>query len=197
MRIIGLCGGSGAGKGQVCRAFEQLGIPSVDTDAVSRTVMKKGNECYREVVEAFGKSILDENGEIIRKKLASVIFNDAQKKRILEEITHKHIINFTLERIAEFENKGIEYAIVDAPLLFESGLDRICYKTIAVVADEEIRIRRIMERDNITREFAVSRIMNQISSDELVNKCDYVIYNNSDLDALGEAVRRIAHEIKI
>ena len=65
MKIIGLCGGSGAGKGEVCRLFEKYGIPSVDTDAVSRTVMKKGEDCYNEVVQAFGNEILDENGEII------------------------------------------------------------------------------------------------------------------------------------
>ena len=77
MKIIGLCGGSGAGKGEVCRLFAKYGIPAVDTDAVSRIVMKKGEDCYNEVVQAFGKTILDENGEIIRRSLAAIIYDDA------------------------------------------------------------------------------------------------------------------------
>lgn len=197
MKIIGLCGGSGAGKGEVCRIFEKHGIPSVDTDAVSRLVMEKGMKCYTEVVEAFGNDILDIQGRIIRKKLAAVIYENTDKKKLLESITHKHIIASTLEKIKDFENQGYKYAIVDAPLLFESGMDKMCYKTVAVISDEENRIRRIMMRDGITREFAVSRIRVQISNDELKEKCDYVIYNNSDLDGLENAVRKTADEIKI
>lgn len=197
MKMIGLCGGSGAGKGEVCRLFKKHGIPSVDTDALSRLVMQKGHECYTETVQAFGNEILDDKGEIIRKKLAAIIYRDNDKKRLLEAITHKHIITATLEKIAEFEKAGFEYAIIDAPLLFESTMNKMCHKTIAVISDEENRIRRIMARDNITREFAISRIRVQMSAEELEKRCDYVIYNNYDLDELENAVGKTADEIKI
>lgn len=196
MKILGLCGGSGAGKGEVCRLFEKYGIPSVDTDAVSRIVMKKGQPCYDEVTAEFGSDILDENGEILRKKLAAVIYADSQKKQLLESITHRHIINYSMRLFGEFEKKGFEYAIADAPLLFESGMDKICFKTIAVISDTENRVRRIMARDNISREFALSRIRVQISDDELKKRCDYIIYNNHDFDTLDENVRKTADEIK-
>lgn len=196
MKIIGLCGGSGAGKGEVCRLFEKYGIPSVDTDAVSRVVMKKGQKCYDEVRAEFGNEILDENGEIIRRKLAEVIYADAAKKRVLEGITHRHIIEYSMRLFEEFEKKGFEFAIADAPLLFESGMDKICFKTVAVIADEESRVRRITERDNISREFALNRIHVQISDDELKKKCDYIIDNNYDFETLEKNVRMTADEIK-
>lgn len=196
MKIIGLCGGSGAGKGEVCRLFEKYGIPSVDTDAVSRIVMKKGQKCYDEVTANFGSEIIDENGEIIRRKLAEVIYADAVKKRVLEGITHRHIIEYSMRLFDEFEKKGFEFAIADAPLLFESGMDKICFKTVAVIADEENRVRRITARDNISREFALNRIRVQISDDELKKKCDYIIYNNSDFETLEKNVRMTADEIK-
>ena len=196
MKIIGLCGGSGAGKGEVCRLFEKYGIPSVDTDAVSRTVMKKGEDCYNEVVQAFGNEILDENGEIIRRKLAAIIYEDAEKKHTLEKISHRHIIQYSMKLFEDFEKNGFDYAIADAPLLFESGMDKICYKTVAVVADEDIRVKRIMMRDSISREFALNRIRVQISADELKKRCDFVIYNNTTLEELDEAVRKTAYEIR-
>ncbi len=197
MRIIGLCGGSGAGKGEVCRLFEKYSIPCVDTDAVSRAVMQKDHPCYNEVVGAFGQDILDENGDILRKKLASIIYADKEKKEILERITHRHIINACLEKFKDFEKQGYEYAIADAPLLFESGMDKMCHKTVAVIADEEIRINRIICRDNITRDFAIERIKSQLSREELEKRCDFIIYNNSDLTELEKAVRKTANEIKI
>lgn len=197
MRIIGLCGGSGAGKGEVCRLFLKYGIPSVDTDAVSRIVMQKGQKCYDEVIAAFGSEILDENGEIIRKKLASIIYGDTVKKCMLEKITHRHIIGHTMERFAEFEKQGYEYAIADAPLLFESGMNQICYKTMAVISDEENRVRRIIERDHISREFALNRIRVQLNDEELKRKCDYIIYNNTTFEELDEIVKKTAAQIKI
>ena len=95
-----------------------------------------------------------------------------------------------------FENNGFEYAIADAPLLFESGMDKICYKTVAVVADEDIRANRIMARDGISREFALNRIRVQMSAEELKKRCDFVIYNNTTLDELDDAVRKTAYEIR-
>lgn len=196
-KIIGLCGGSGAGKGTVCEIFLRYGIPSVDTDAVSKKLMQKGFKCYEEVADAFGSRILDENGDIIRKKLAEYIYSDTSMKKRLEEITHRHIIGYTLERFDEFYKDGAEYVIADAPLLFESGMDKICYKTVGVIADEEIRIGRIMQRDNITREFAEKRIKAQLTSEELKNRCDIIIENNSDLEQLEKNVRAAINEIKI
>ena len=195
-KIIGLCGGSGAGKGEVCRLFDKYGIPSVDTDVVSKIVMQKGHKCYDEVVEAFGNDILDENGEIIRKKLASYIYSDIKKKKMLETITHRHIIDYTLKKFDKLFEEGYEYVMVDAPMLFESGMDKICHKTVAVIADENLRIERIMSRDNITREFALSRIHAQHTSEELKSLCDIIIYNDSDLFQLDLNVRKAINEIK-
>jgi len=195
-KIIGLCGGSGAGKGTVCQIFLKYGIPSVDMDAVSRKLMQKGFKCYDEVVEAFGNDILDQNGDIIRKKLASYIYSDPGAKKLLEEITHRHIISYTLERFDEFYKNGCEYVIADAPMLFESGMDKLCYKTVGVIADENIRIKRIMQRDGITFEFAQSRIKAQLSAYELEKRCDIIIRNDSDIEQLEKNVRKATDEIK-
>ena len=190
-KIIGLCGGSGAGKGTVCEIFLKYGIPSVDTDAVSRKIMQKGFECYDEVVAAFGTDILDENGDIIRKKLASYIYSDSDAKKTLERITHRHIIAYTMERFDEFFKSGCEYVIADAPMLFESGMDKMCFKTVGVIADENIRIERIMKRDGITREFAQNRIKVQLSAKELEKRCNVIIRNDSDLEQLEKNVKAV------
>lgn len=196
-KIIGLCGGSGAGKGTVCEIFLKYGIPSVDTDAVSRKIMQRGFDCYNEVVEAFGTNILDESGDIMRKSLAAIIYSDPEAKRKLELITHRHIIAYTLERFDEFYKNGCKYVIADAPMLFESGLDKICHKTVGVIADENVRIERIMKRDGITREFAQSRIRAQLSAEELEKRCDMIIRNDSDIEQLEKNVRKVIDEINI
>ena len=180
MKIIGLTGGSGAGKGEVCKAFLSFGIESVDTDKISREVTKKGKDCLRELAENFSGEILTDYGELDRKKLAEIAFSSKENLALLNKITHKHILNECKRIILDMEKAGRKAVIIDAPLLFESGFDKDCDIIISVIADLDKRTERIIKRDNITSEQAEIRIKNQKSDDFFIANSDYIIYNNND-----------------
>ena len=198
MKVIGLCGGSGSGKGVVSALFAELGIPSIDTDAVYHELTSCDTECLRALADAFGKEIITENGSLNRRVLADIVFNSErseENRALLNEISHRHILAETRNRLSRLEESGARAAIVDAPLLFESGFDRECNLIIAVTADEEARLCRIMRRDGITRERALERVRTQICDSELSRRADFVIVNDGDLANLRERVENIAEKI--
>ena len=198
MTIIGLCGGSGAGKGIVAKKFALYGIPSIDADAVYRDISVAGSPLLEELKLAFGKSIITSEGELDRRALASLVFSEAgriERLPILNRITHKAVIEETERRISDLAEKGLSAVIFDAPQLFESGFNARCDKIISVIADKEIRLSRIMNRDSITRERALSRIESQLSDEFFCKNSDFIIVNNGDVEQLGTAVAEIAEKI--
>ena len=180
MKIIGLTGGSGAGKGEVCKAFLNYGIESIDTDKVYRYVTKKGGRCLNELVENFSGGILTEDGELDRKKLAEIVFNSEEKLKLLNKISHRHILEECQNWIQDRAKANCKAVIIDAPLLFESGFDKTCDVIISVLADIDRRIERIIKRDNLTESQAMLRIKNQKEDKFFIERSDYVIYNNGD-----------------
>lgn len=191
MKIIGLCGGSGSGKGIVCNLFSEYSIASIDTDFVYRKMTEGDSECMRALRVAFGDEIVHDDGSLDRKAVRALVFSgkNAEKNReTLNKITHKFILDET-RRIIECERiRGAVAVIVDAPLLYESGFDSECDVTVAVIADEDIRVSRIVLRDGISEDDARKRIRGQIASDELVRRSDYVVYNNDGLDSLRDQI---------
>ena len=188
MKIIGVCGGSGSGKGSLCRIFYDLGVPSVDTDAVYHELISGDTPCTRELVSEFGPQIL-KNGAVDRAVLGKIVFSDENKRLKLNSIAHKHVLLETSLILEGFRKEGYSYAIVDAPLLFESGFDSKCDFTVGVLADRETRISRITSRDNIVRENAIKRIDSQISDELLSVKCDFTVRNDGSLADLEREAR--------
>lgn len=198
MKVIGLCGGSGSGKGMVSEIFSVFGIPSIDTDKVYHELTSKPSECLTALTNEFGEGILDSEGALNRKALSELVFGDgvcASRRKTLNSITHKYVLDRTREILANYEALGAKAAIVDAPLLFESGFDKECDIIIAVIADMNIRIDRIMLRDDISETKATLRVKTQLPDDYLISRSDYVINNSTSLDALEEAVSDIANKI--
>ena len=197
MTIIGLCGGSGSGKGTVARFFDEYGIPSIDADAVYRDITKPGADLVRKLGLTFGGSVIDENGGLNRVELSKIVFDPANKQLLdkLNKITHEFIIEETMVRIETFELEGVEFVVFDAPLLFESGFDKKCDIIISVLADKDIRVERIIARDNITADKAKARIASQLSDEFLIERSDYVIYNNGSEQELMAEVASIANKI--
>lgn len=197
MITIGLTGRSGSGKGCVCIEFEKHGIPSLDTDAVSRIVYEPSQACYDEIVAYFGKEILLENGTIHRKKLFNVAFSSEEKYKALNSIAHRHILDYCRKWLAEKEMMGANAAVIDAPMLFESGFDSECDLTIAVISTDEMRIKRLKERDGIDAENAKKRLTKQKSDEYYIEKCDFSIYNDRDgLDNLSNSINEIINILK-
>jgi dephospho-CoA kinase len=188
MKIIGLTGGSGAGKGEVCKIFAAYGFESIDTDKISREITRKGGECLEELVLHFSDIILDDNGELDRKKLADIAFASKDKLELLNKITHAHILGECRSRIKNMQEAGKYAVIIDAPVLFESGFNKECDVIISVIAETSVRLERIIKRDNLTAEQAVRRIKNQNDDDFFTANSDYIIYNNGEIENINRQI---------
>ncbi|MBQ7897709.1 MAG: dephospho-CoA kinase [Clostridia bacterium] len=188
MKIIGVSGQSGAGKTTALEVLRSRGAYVIDCDKVSREVMEKNTPCTKELISVFGDSIASEDGEIYRKKLGEIVFSDKEKLQTLTEITHRYIKKRIFELLDGAKEEGERFAVIDAPLLFESGLDKICDVTLAVTAPKEERIERIIKRDGITRILAEKRISSQLSENELIKRSHAVIVNDKGLLELEEKV---------
>lgn len=199
LKVVGLCGGSGSGKSTVCSVFEQHGVPTIDTDAIYHELTSHDSECLRELVLAFGDEIV-RDGALHRPTLAAIVFAKNADKSLrdkLNKITHKHVLDEVRRRLAELESLGALLTVVDVPLLFESGFDKECDAVIAVVADTDVRVERIIARDSITREHALARISAQYANEWLVAHADHVIDNNTTTDELAKQICEIINKILI
>ena len=191
MKVIGLCGQSGSGKGLVCAFFNELNIKCIDTDKIYHDIISTDSECTRELITVFGDTIYANPG-INRKELAKLAFSSEKKLKKLNAITHKHILENVRVQIDKIKGEQLyDGIIIDAPLLFESGFDVECEATIAVIANDDIKISRIIKRDAITYDMALKRISSQISDSSLKNKCTYVINNNSTTIELKKKVEEL------
>lgn len=197
---VGLTGPTGAGKGEVGKLFARNGITCIDTDKISRKVCEKGKPCLIELARNFGDAIINDDGTLNRKKLADIVFLAEDKKdrtALLNKITHKYIIAEIMTQLNTCEERVEPCAVIDAPLLFEAGLEDDCDYIIAVLADTETRIQRIIKRDNITRELACERVSTQKSDKFFIDNCDRIIYNNGDEHALEAIVLPIIEKLKL
>lgn len=195
---IGLCGGSGSGKGEVGSVFKSCGISVIDTDGVYHKLTSGYGACMRALEDEFGSPIVNADGSLNRIKLGDIVFadgNDHKLKR-LNEITHKHITMKTDELIESCEKSNEKIVVIDAPLLFESGFNKMCDIIICVISDIDHRIGRIINRDKITREKAETRISKQLSDEFLIKHSDYIIRNNSEIISLREQTMEIIAEIQ-
>ncbi|MGN0136172.1 dephospho-CoA kinase [Anaerotignum sp.] len=182
MKVIGLTGGTGSGKSVVSKSLAEAGTVIIDADQIAHEIILKGEPAYQEIIAYYGTEILDENGNIIRKKLGEIVFHDGEKLAFLNQCTHKYICAEVDRQIAAAKEAGTATAIVlDAPLLLEAGLDKVCDVIWVVYADPEVRAQRVMERDHVTYELAKARIANQKSWEEYKQAADTVIDNSKDL----------------
>lgn len=191
MKIIGLTGQTGAGKSTVAAWLQAHGTVCIDADRVSRAVTKPGTAAFKEVIAAFGKEMLSADGTLNRRALGSLVFADEVKRKQLESILFPHIITDIRRQLERAENNGAAVAVLDAPTLFESGLDKICTRTVGVVADENRRYDRIVARDGLTADAAKARMNAQKSEAFFRTHCDAIIENNGDREALEQRIREV------
>lgn len=184
-RILGVCGLSGAGKSYVCSILEEKGAVIIDTDQIARALTRPGAPVLTRLSQTFGADIINEDGSLNRRLLAERAFETKEKSALLSAITHPEIIEITRERAKEIVNGG-KTAVIDAPLLFSAGLDKICDQTIKVTAPEEIRRRRITDRDRLSEEEAEKRMSVQSTEDVLSEKADMIIKNYPPYDPLDQ-----------
>jgi dephospho-CoA kinase len=189
LRIIGVTGCIGSGKSTVSKILKDLNAVVIDYDVVGRAVTARGGKAYVELVTYFGDEIIDANDDLDRKKLADIVFNDRVKLEALNTITHKHITNKVVESIKNLEAEGeVDIVVLDCPLPVKKGFLDLAEEIWVVSADLETRIKRIMERSNLTREEAHARINSQKTDEEYRKIADVVIENNGTVEELEKKV---------
>lgn len=192
MLIVGLTGSTGCGKGYVSKILKNENIPCLDTDIVCRLVYQKGQPCYNELVDTFGDGILAFDGEIDRSALFNVTFPYPDKYKLLNEIAFRHILDYTNNWLSQNKTQGIDVSVIDAPMLFESGFNKMCDKTVAVIADRETQISRVIKRDGIDEKKASERLEKQKDNSFYIENCDFVIDNS---ESNGDNVKADAIEL--
>lgn len=196
MKIIGLTGGIGSGKSTVTDYLIARGFPVLDADKIAREIVLPGSEMLIQLTSVFGKSILMQDGSLDRKKLGDIVFSDPEKKKTLDGLMHTRILELIHDRILEYREETVHKLIfIDAPLLFETGLDRSVSETWVIDVDEETRIKRIMERDGLKREDIAMRISNQMTRDEKNKRADVILDNTGNQEALYQQIEQLLQKI--
>ena len=192
MLKIGLTGGIGSGKSIVGRAFEMMGIPIYVADNEAKRLMVSDAELQNLLVSRFGDQIYDSNFNLNRKLLAEIVFNDSEALKDINSIVHPAVRKDFI-RWCE-QHSQTPYVIQESAIIFDSGLYKNFDKIITVVAEDEIRIQRVMERDSISRELIVERMRSQLPESVRIEKADFVIYNNTEL--ILPQIERIDKQIR-
>jgi dephospho-CoA kinase len=189
--VVGLTGGIACGKTTVAQMFGDLGIPVIDADELAREVVEPGTPGLQRVVEEFGRSVLDREGRLDRKKVGDMVFNDKEARERLNAILHPLISAAGAERLQAHQGDLVPYLMYEAALLVETGSYKAFSALVVVSADEALQRLRLIARDGHTVAEANARISSQLPLARKIAVADYVVTNNGDLEATREQVRDV------
>jgi dephospho-CoA kinase len=202
LRIIGITGGIGSGKSTVASILSSLGAVIIDADKISTEVVRKGEPALMEIVDNFGSEILNNSKDLNREKLAQIVFNDNIKLDILNNITHKYIAYRIAEDIKNWKDEQqnaikSQILVIDAAIPLEHGFIDSVEKIWVIFADEEVRIKRVMKRNNSSYEDVQARINSQMKYDDYFKLADLIIYNNLGVEELRFDVKNKFVQLQI
>ena len=180
--VIGLTGKTGAGKSTIAEKLKKLSCYIIDGDVLARKVTEKGSDALKELADAFGYDIIDSDGELKRNLLAQRAFSDKEGTETLNRITHPHITALFKNEIQRAAELGYTVAVIDAAALLESECRKLCQKIVVVTAPVDIRLQRILRRDGISLEQAMTRINAQKSDEYYFSNADIIIRNYPPYD---------------
>ncbi|MBY8913192.1 dephospho-CoA kinase [Bacillus sp. YC2] len=180
--VIGLTGGIASGKSTVARMLIERGITVIDADIIAKQAVEKGMPAYGQIIDAFGEGILLENGELDRRKLGSIVFTDEQKRLALNKIVHPAVRAEMMKQRDEAVSRHEPFVVLDIPLLYESKLEYLVDKVIVVTVTAETQLKRLMERNSLTEEEALSRITSQMPLADKTKRADIVIDNSGSVE---------------
>ncbi len=192
-RVIGITGGIASGKSNVCQVVSDLGYPVISSDKISMDLSKKDGPMYKAIVNKFGSEYLDESGEIDRKKLGRLIFNNSAAKLVLNQATHPIIVEEIKRQIKELP-EGLIF--VEIPLLYEAKLEYLCDKIICVFLNKKQQVIRLMEREGIDEDYALAKIHSQMDLYMKKELADYVINSQGAFEETREQVINLIQSIQ-
>ncbi len=197
MLLIGLTGGLATGKSTVARLFQDCGAIIIDADALARQVVQPGKPAWRDIVRSFGKQILQPDRTLNRPALAHIVFRDRRKLCTLNSIIHPRVAREQARRMRALARQDPKAVMIyDVPLLFEAGVDKRVDRIIVVVADRKTQIRRLQQRNRLTKAEALRRIRNQMSLAQKVKRADYVLDGTLPLSQLKRVVKDLYAQLR-
>lgn len=195
---LGLTGNIASGKSTVAKMFEFLGCYTIDADEISKIVMKKGEDAYESVVKHFGETILDKNGEIDRKRLKEIVFNDPKKRTLLESIVHPAILSYEKKIVGKIKGKDDKAVIItQAALIVEKDSYHRFDAVIVIYVDKETQIKRLLQREDIHYDLAIKIIDAQMPIEKKLLYADFIIDNSRTIEFTFSEVKRIFEAVKI
>ena len=192
VKLIGLTGQSGAGKSTAAELFKQSGITVIDADALVAKIYESSPACLKAVAASFGQDVINPDGSLNRRLLAKRAFATKENTALLGAIVHPFVIAETLRILKTLSGT----AVFDAPQLFESNMDAVCDIIVSVTANEDVRLSRILGRDNVTEEQARDRIRAQFSEEFFRSHSDYTLENNGDIADFKARTSALIQKIK-
>ena len=193
--ILGLTGVMGSGKSTVAAMLRAAGAAHVDADAIAREVVAPGTPGFDEVVAEFGPKVVGTDGALDRNVLGSLVFTDAGAKRRLEAIIHPRVRDREMALIAEHLEAEVPLVVLDVPLLFETGAERLCDKVLVVTVREEVRIERLTSARRMTQAQITARDKAQWSQEEKARRADFVLDNSASLEDTQRQVLRLYRQL--
>ena len=196
MKVIGLTGGIGSGKSTVAELLAELGATVIDADKVGHEAFKPNTELWREVVSAFGQQILAPGGEIDRKKLGEIVFNDAEALARLNQIMHPRIHDIVKVKLEEYRKQGVVITVLEAALLIEASWTSLVDEVWVTLASEATVVQRLKQRGQLSEQQSLARIRSQMPNEERSECADVVIHNDGDLSQLENTVEELWHKLQ-
>lgn len=178
MLRVGITGGIGSGKTTICKLFETLDIPVYYADDRAKWLMQHDDSLKSSIINEFGENVYGEDGKLDRKLLAGIVFNDKKQLKVLESFVHPKVFEDGVNWLQEHQD--YPYTLRENAVLFETGSHKLMDKTITVFASKELRISRVIKRDNVTRAAVEARMDKQMDESEKLKLADYVIYNEGE-----------------
>ena len=197
MIVIGLTGGIGSGKSTIARYLGELGAKVIDADTVGHEAFQPGTPAYQDVVEAFGDTILSQEGEIDRNKLGRIVFEDHQARERLNRIMWSRIWEMIETRTNELRDRKVGVVVVEAFGLIEAGWDRLVDQVWVAVASENAVLERLKRQRKMTDEEILSRIRSQLSVEERTRHADVVIHNEGEPEEVRAKVKELWSRIPV
>ncbi|BDR60747.1 dephospho-CoA kinase [Lactobacillus xylocopicola] len=194
--VLGLTGGIASGKSTADRFFSQNQVPLIDSDQIAHDLLNVGAAGYAAVVEQFGPAIVNSDQSINRAKLGQLVFAKPAQREVLNNITHPLIFREIQTKITQNRQAKVPLVVFDAPLLFESGGQKYCDRTLLIALPAQLQLERLMARDRLSRQAALERIHSQMSLAQKAKLADYVIANTGTIEELESKLKKLLGELK-
>ena len=184
---VAVTGGAGSGKTSVCNRLKELGVKVISADEMAREAVAPGSEALTKIIRFFGERVVLSDGTLNRKILRRMITDD-DARLTLERVLHHEITKLIQKNVACAEKEGCRIVVIEVPLLFELDMKERFDRVVVVIADKELRVNRLMERDQTSRDAAKDLINVQMPDEEKIGRADHVVWNEGSMEKLVESV---------